>query len=268
MTTQTLRQLARSHADGEIDKASYRKARSDLIQGILDSSIPLEDIEYPPLVQPPEPESLDDTQRREDVKKPPVNRAEPEASTAPNPGSSESGESKEEGKSNTGLYIGLAVAILALVIVVVLFFVKGKDESMPQSTDSAANSMPAQVSGDSESDAGMTAQSQSQLLIKDFLNAKNWSSSSLDNFLSQWSELPEGDVMQAAESLELGQLTNAIYKQLLEEQALSGLVDDDSSMKKQAKLVEFAREIGINDSRINLPESPSAAEEMIEKIEP
>ena len=66
--------------------------------------------------------------------------------------------------------------------------------------------------------------------------------------------MPVADALASKDSLETGQLTNAIYKQLLEEQALSGLVDDDSSADKQRQLVQFAADLGIEDSRISLAE--------------
>ena len=249
MNKPTLKKLARAHADNELDKASYRKSRSELIQGILGGSIPLAEIDYPPLVKPPEPESLDDTQRREDIKKPapstPASDAQPQTKK---PASAPSG-TETSSSSSTGLYIGLAVALLALIAIAAIMFI-GEDKS---ATPSSATTSAGSVANVAEK-TGMTAESssQSQLMIRDFLKTNNWSTSSLNNFAQSWSELPEGDVLSSSASLEMGQLTNAIYKQLLEEQALSGLVDDDSSVQKQEQLVEFAVELGIEDPRISL----------------
>ena len=64
MANQTLRALAKGYANDSLDKESYRKARAELIQGIISKKIPLAEIVYPALVKPPEPEALDDTQQR------------------------------------------------------------------------------------------------------------------------------------------------------------------------------------------------------------
>ena len=48
MANQTLRELAKEHAQGNLDKDSYRKSRANLIQGIISASIPLKEIDYPP----------------------------------------------------------------------------------------------------------------------------------------------------------------------------------------------------------------------------
>jgi hypothetical protein len=83
---------------------------------------------------------------------------------------------------------------------------------------------------------------------------KDWSNSTIDAFAQDWADLPAGDVLVSKNSTEMGQLTNAIYKQLLEEQTLSGLIDDDSSVNKQKEQVQFALDLGIEDSRIALTE--------------
>lgn len=55
-------------------------------------------------------------------------------------------------------------------------------------------------------------------------------------------------------SIELNQLATAIYKQLLEERALSGIGDAEKAVNKQKQLIEFAEQIGINDSRLTMPD--------------
>jgi hypothetical protein len=245
MPKKTLRKLARAHADGSIDKETYRKARAELIQGILSDEIPLKEINYPPLVQPPEPESLDDTQQRKnEVKKTAKQAAAPEASAAAKPDNAEPAvEAGPAASSSTNklLYIGLAVAVLA-IIVVALVALSGGDSSKSASTTAVTGS------ASSEKTKLTASVSAAQNLIREFLQKNNWSASSLDNFQQQWAEL---DTTEAMDSLELGQLTNAIYKQLLEERALSGLVEDDSSLNKQRLLLDFASALGITDARLS-----------------
>jgi hypothetical protein len=251
MVNKTLRKLARAHADGSIDEKAYRKARTELIQGILSDQIPLKVIEYPPLVRPPEAESLDDTQQRKrEVRKTPANETSAQSPTAP-PATTESGDASapveltSSSPTNKLLFIGLAVVVIA-IIVIIMFAMSGEDDSSKPVTTSSST-----LNKEAESTSIVDESTPAQMLIRDFLQKKNWSAASLDNFQQQWSSLATDEVM---ESLEMGQLTNAIFKQLLDERALSGLVDDDSSLNKQQKLLEFASALGINDERISMPE--------------
>jgi hypothetical protein len=264
MANRTLRELAKEHALGNLDKDTYRKSRAELIQGILSATIPLQEIDYPPLVQPPEPEELDDTQRKDDPKRPPAPKAEAEAATAPKsetPNVSNNAATLDSGGSNKMLFIGLGIAVVALILLLVFAMGGNSDKqtntATPASIDISENTISTQQTA-----------TQAQNLIQSFLSKKNWSASSLDDFMQQWAELPAGDILASKGSLALGQLTNAIYKQLLEEQALSGLVDDDSSLNKQRQLVQFASELGIDDPRISLPEEAQLVEEVMENLQP
>ena len=264
MAKQTLRELAKEHAQGNLDRESYKKSRAELIQGILSSEIPLEEIDYPPLVQPPEPEDLDDTQRKEEYKREPAKKSDPEATTAPKASvatesKAVSDGSEQPGSSNKLLLGILGVAVLAILAVTAIALMNGKDkntgEAAANANSPAATTAQASVSETSETDR----------LIKEFLASKNWSSSQLDEFRQQWDNLDAQVLERSRDSLAMGQLTNAIYKQLLEEQALSGLVDDDSSLRKQEQLVEFAQGLGIEDNRIRLPEEiESVAEDLLQ----
>ncbi len=254
----SLRELATEHALGNLDKESYRKSRAELIQGILSATIPLKEIEYPPPVQPPAPEALDDTQRRDDRKKPPLKNAQLQADTSAGTGTASASNAAADPDghgSNKVLFIGLAAAVAAIIIVALIVLLGGGSAKQLPSTMTGAEN-----SGDLA--AVPQTKTQAQSLIQSFLNKNNWSSSSLDNFLRQWNDLPAGDMLASKDSLEMGQITNAIYKQLLEERALSGLVDDDSSLIKQRQLLQFANELGIDDPRITLPEELDVMENM------
>ncbi|MFT5133739.1 MAG: hypothetical protein ACI9SC_002212 [Gammaproteobacteria bacterium] len=260
MANSSLRELAKEHAQGNLDKDAYRKSRAELIQGIVNSTIPLKQIEYPPLVQPPEPEPLDDTLRKVDVNKTSIQKAAPESASSTRPGARKSSSDSEltgtVGSSKLPV-IGIVVALVVIIFVAV-FVLKGDGNSGKTNTSTTTKSEVRETS----------VKTPAQKLIQGFLKDKNWSSSSLDTFRQQWSELPLIDVQANKESVEMGQLTNAIYKQLLEEQALSGLVDDDSSLDKQEQLVQFASELGIEDARISLPEQAEVMENVLEDIEP
>ena len=259
MANQTLRQLAKEHAQGDLDKDSYRKSRAELLQGIISGSTPLQDIDYPPPVQPPEPESLDTTERREDFKRKPAAEsadASTEAAAAsksePSPAPAAAAAAAEK-SSNKGIIIGLVIAVV-LIGIAAVGMMGGKDEKTAAAP--ASDSAQGMSAGDEPegSESVSSAAGKAEQLIKEFLANKNWSEDSLSQFSEDWSALSNSEITATDESVALGQLTNAIYRQLLEEQALSGLVDDDSSLNKQRRLVEFANSLGISDSRIKLPE--------------
>ena len=48
MSTDNLHALAKDYAQGVIDKETYRKARSELIDGILSGEIPVIAYDFPP----------------------------------------------------------------------------------------------------------------------------------------------------------------------------------------------------------------------------
>ncbi len=250
MAKQKLRELAKEHAQGNLDREAYKKSRADLIQGILSSEIPLEEIDYPPLVQPPEPESLDDTQRKEEYQKAPTKSAEPEATTSPKQSVNTSATS-EKNNSNKLLLGALGLAIVAILVVAALLL-GGKDE------DSAKAAADASEKAATASVEERIVATKSDKLIKEFLARKNWSANSLNTFSEQWQNLSAEEKPASQDNLAMGQLSNAIYKQFLEEQALSGLVDDDSSVKKQQQLIEFANALGISDSRLELVDESGA----------
>lgn len=102
--------------------------------------------------------------------------------------------------------------------------------------------------------AAQDTTNEARTLVREFLDRKNWAGSNLDSFLVQWNALPEETRTDAMQSIELNQLSTAIYKQLLEERALSGIGDAEQAINKQRQLIEFAEQIGINDPRLTMPD--------------
>lgn len=101
--------------------------------------------------------------------------------------------------------------------------------------------------------------SPAQTLIQGFLHKNKWSESDLKEFMQQWHTLSSEDQGRAKSTIEIGQLTNAITKQVLEERALSGLGNADKSAEKLSQLVHFATQIGITDPLITVPEKSITA---------
>ncbi len=102
--------------------------------------------------------------------------------------------------------------------------------------------------------------SPAQTLIRGFLNKNKWSESDLEKFLQQWHTLSSEHKDRAMSTIEIGQLANAITKQVLEERALSGLGDTSKSDQKLSQLVQFADQIGITQPPTTLPEQTVTAE--------
>ena len=150
----------------------------------------------------------------------------------------------ESPRSKNGL-IAAGVAGVVAIIVILIFAL---------STDSDEKSVT--VTSTSNQAADSTASVAGQNLIREFLGEKSWSQSSMDSFLYNWQALPESEKTSMKNSIELGQVTNAIYKKLLEERALSGIGNPETSLEKQRQLVLFSDQIGIDDSRISIPEIP------------
>ncbi|MCH7694817.1 MAG: hypothetical protein IIB73_00760 [Proteobacteria bacterium] len=69
MSKPTLRDLAKAYSKGILQKENYREARATLINGILSGDDTLQVNEYPALVELPDEESLDVTERKSVKKK-------------------------------------------------------------------------------------------------------------------------------------------------------------------------------------------------------
>jgi len=260
MASKTLRELAKQYAKGDIPQDAYRKLRTALIESILAGDVSPPVNEYRKAVAPGPAEPQEVTERRRERKRQPapdttaIVRPEDRRPAAPR---------KPAPPAFPLLKVSIGVAgVLIVAGIALLFTNKGEDEdsSPPPApiTDTQSDAAPVMESGSNGAmeDTGSVAATD---LIREFLRSKNWSDTRLSEFVSQWEGLPAEDRAAASESVALGQLTNAIYKKLLEERALSALGDEQEAFEKQRKLAAFAEQIGISDPRISLPNSPDTA---------
>jgi len=238
----TLRQLARAHARGELSKDSYRQQRADLVEGILKGDIPLQENAFLAPLRHRADEATYDTSTGESG--PGQNHT-----TTPTNESVLTTQTNDAGTAKkTGLPLVAGISGLGFILVVVFALYLA----------SPANNGPATYGDDSSAvTQGGKAVMDGRELIAAFLQKNSWTDESLADFVDDWTSLSEAQRQAAIGSVELGQMTNAIYKQLLAEQALSGLSTDHDAMDKQRELVEFARRIGIDDPRITMPETPA-----------
>lgn len=243
MSNQTLRELAKDYARGETDKESYRKSRTELIKAIIEGTVAVKVIDYPPPLIPSEDEAaITEAPKRDKTeivspssKKRPARR-EPPAHP----------HSLSQTKKESPLIFILvsAAIVVSLIIAVILFYPKP-----PGATTSVA----ARISNKTQAPAlsANTIDMAGESLIADFLSQRNWTNDSLDTFLDSWSSLTQDARDSAKSGKRMQRMHDSLYKQFLEEKALSS-IDSEKAALKQQKLIEFAAAIGIDDSRLVL----------------
>lgn len=257
MSQATLRKLARDYADGILEKEDYRRSRAELLEGILSGEIELQVNEYLPPVVPEKDDVLDITTDRAKAKDVDVEITQfgsadtpVQASSAAATNTGASMPSSDSSDSKKMLVIGgIAAAVIVLIIAI---FALLPDSDKP-STTTAANKSESSSTATKNTTTPTASTGRAQKLIQEFLAAKNWSDTNINRFKIQWLSLSQDIRNAAAGTVQWGQLSNAIYKKLLEERALIGLGDDEAVLEKQRKLVGFAEDIGISDPRISLP---------------
>ena len=259
MPSKTLRSLAKDHASGVLDKVAYRKARDMFFDGVLTGEIKVEPIEYRP---PLDFQDLDATMERErdrtqiksvPVQKQPITPA-PSAAPAPTPKQKpvpEIPHAEHLTKSESGFPITLIMGITIIIIIGLIIFL-----TLPliyHNTGTVNNSITVTESDIPNSETQATGNtSAGEELIANFLAQNDWSNEKLQEFKSSWNSLTAEEQADGLASPIKGQLTNAIYQQLLEERALLGLGDTASVISRQNTLINFASELGINDPRLRV----------------
>lgn len=242
MAETVLRGLAKSYAKKNLEHTAYREARAKFINGVLSGEAELTVNNYPPLVRPKLDQASEVTVRRSGKKNPPLTEDSKEHSPAPQPQPASQSEPQPQGTGKI-LLLGLAVVIIIIVAMVVYTVTRPAGQSAGTvSSSQTASPAPAQPNA-------------AQLLVKNLLKQDDWASNaSLDIFMQKWQSLPADTRNNAIGTLELNQLTTAIYRQLLKERALAGIGNGDIARQKEKRLIEFAHNIGIHDPKIAMPQ--------------
>ena len=243
MSNQSLRELAKDYAKGEIDKDDYRKSRVELITAITAGKVDVKAIDFPPPLMPSEEETaITEAPKRDKTevvpssskKRPPAN------------GSPTNQQPPAERKKTPLVFISVsAVIVISLIIVVILFYPKPPGSTTTETSNASDNAQAATAV------ATASTKMAGESLIADFLTQKNWTEDSLDSFLNAWSALNQEDRDAAIPTKRMQRMHDSIYKQFLEEKALSS-IDSEKAAMKQQKLIKFANAIGIDDSRLIL----------------
>lgn len=259
MSSKTLRSLAKDHANGVLDKVAYRKARDLLFDGVLTGKIIVKPIDFRP---PLDIQDLDATMERErektQIKNIPAQNQSPPPPTPvqkPVPATPPTGHStrNESGFPFTLILTIAIVVIIGLIIFLALPLIYQNTGSVGTVNENDTAITESKISGTEQQESGNT--SAGEKLIADFLAQNDWSDDKLQNFKAAWNSLTAEEQADGLASPIKGQLTNAIYQQLLEERALLSLGDTASVISRQNSLVNFASELGISDPRLQVQEN-------------
>tara|TARA_R110002095_G_scaffold48319_1_gene42913 strand:+ start:87 stop:818 length:732 start_codon:yes stop_codon:yes gene_type:complete len=242
MSNQTLCELAKDYARGEIDKESYRKSRVELITAITTGKVVVKAIDFPPPLIPSEEEAaITETAKREKTK---IVSPSPKQTPSSKGRSPKPQPTTKTDKKSPMLFITISVAIVITLIIVVILFYPKPPGSTTTETSNVSDMTQAPTSTVAKNMAG-------ESLISEFLTQKNWTEDSLNAFLNAWSALSQEERDLTKSTKRMQRMNASIYKQFLEEKALSS-IDSEKAAMKQQKLIEFANAIGINDSRLIL----------------
>ena len=264
MSSKTLRSLAKDHASGVLDKDAYRNARDLLFDGVLSGEIIVKPIDFRP---PVDIQDLDATMEREKTQikgAPPQQQSPASAQTQLQPSAPkhepvpETQGTEYETRRVSGIPITLILGITIVIIIGLIILLALPHFFEVTGTVNAGNSDNNAVT---ESETPGTENQQTarttagEELIADFLAQNDWSDNKLKEFKDAWNSLTAEEQADGLTSPLKGQLTNAIYQQLLEERALLGLGDSESVLARQYSLVNFASDLGINDPRLQVQEN-------------
>ncbi len=234
---QTLGELAKAYAQGDVSKEDYRKLRNELIQGIVAEDIAVKEIDFLPPLKPFEEVSI--TQKIVNKDTTQINPQPPSASNSP-PASPVQAQQQPTPKTNSFWFIMIGtIAIILMIVGIILFYTQSITK--PQTENNAIINTNAET----------ITNTAGEHLITKFLTAKNWNDDSLEQFITAWSALPTEDQDATAKTKRMQRLHRAIYDQFLEAKALAG-INSERAILKQQSLISFANQIGIDDSRFRL----------------
>jgi uncharacterized membrane protein len=243
-----LRALAREYANGVLGIQSYRKARDELIESILTGTtkVTAHDFQAPLNLQRIEvAPDVTSIQTRSDKK--------PAPSQGPAVIKTDSPKSHEHVLPvHRGILVGFVAIILLLVIAVALYpFTRQK-----KSTPADASQITAPAAGTDPDVQHSDTLNAGEDLIKKFLRQNDWTDENLQQFTSAWRGLSTEERDTGLSSSARTELANAIYRKLEEERIMLGLGNVQNSIDKQTILVTFAQQVGINDPRIVVKDTP------------
>lgn len=219
MTSDTLRELSRRYATGDIDRDTYRTRRRQLIEDVVAGNVELVPYHRPepdaPTVFPYDEDDGDTTQEIA----PPL--------PVPQPGGS---------RRAAGAYALIGAIILVTGLVAWWF-------ARPAGDDAAGVATPVQREASAEI-----------ALLENFLAAQSWSAENLEQFAKAWEALDPAARARLRDADAMRRLAEVILAQIATENALIGLGDTATALEAQRNLLDFAARLGINDPRLDRAE--------------
>jgi hypothetical protein len=251
MSNLTLREMAKSYAKGTLGKEAYRKSRSDLIKNIIDGTVVIKAINYEGPIRPSN--DIEDA-ITEGIDRDKTEITAPKQTTTPKHKSTTSAPIKKRDTNNknnsTYIFILISVIIVVLLILaVVLFYPKPPESTLIESTGNSSISNNSTIEDGTESTSNNSAAAEE--LIGIFLNEKNWNKANLDSFITSWSALTQEERNSAMDTKRMQRLKASVYKQFSAGEALAS-IDSEKARMKQQEIIDFAKAVGIEDSRLVL----------------
>lgn len=256
MSAISLRHLARQYADGSLDQESYRRARAEYLDAVLNGN------DTPGSVTQANYTSPKAVAGEETITEATFRRGTEETQILWRTGNNDKTAEQDpylqtqpiqlSDHSLPNVYItaGIAAGVILLIVGTSLLFM-GDDEP----ASSAATPAAAEQAADNQAlqpiatDSGNTALRQ----LKQFLDSPQWSQQALNDFAGRWQTLPREQREAALETTLARQLSDELFRQLQEERALQGLDGNGGdTLAGQQKIVDFAQAIGLEDPRLEV----------------
>ncbi|HET7395537.1 MAG TPA: hypothetical protein VFK12_03790 [Gammaproteobacteria bacterium] len=135
------------------------------------------------------------------------------------------------------LFIGLAIGVIVIIAITIIM---AGTHSPAASTTQQSASLPRN---------NMSEASPGPLLVEDFLHSNDWSTSSVQNFIQQWNNLPKREQEIAKKYYRYPRLTSELHQQIISQQAMSGLTKHTDAAKTQlVSLQNMATMLGVDES--------------------
>lgn len=238
MNQPNLRKLAREYAEGSLPFKEYRRARTELIQSILEADntdTPLTQANYtaPMADEDSRTETLTATARTLSSTRI-VRDLPPEP--APQP--------IKVGTDWRIPTVAGAIIILLLLIVIALLLFGGNESAIDETSDTVTPIESATTTLNIDD-----PDNQAIAMLQSFTAAPRWDQDTLDTFVEEWLALPQEQRDTALESTASRRLADLLNRQLVEERALRS-ADSEILQMIEERTLRFAAQLGLQDRRL------------------
>ncbi len=164
----------------------------------------------------------------------PIVAYQPPPPKKPPPAAPETQEPSTQ-SSKVPLFAGLAVAVIVIVVVAVMLLRGGEQATVSPPVATATPDAAAQLRG----------------ALQTFLAANDWRSENLEEFAQSWQQFSSEQRARVHGTLLFEHLDDAVYDQILEEQALAEFDEGSAALQQQRHLLSFAQSMGLSGQRFD-----------------